>query len=393
MWLRLVEYLRCPVCRKSLRVVPFSPVARSTESNSTSEGLAGGWVEAGVLLCQECRVRYPIWHGVPTMLPYRTSVHAAFANEFAQQLALLAPTTYSLPDKSPIAGEEFVLKSFSVEWRDYSYDGVIWEMNYDDHASRFRAEVSSFPHDNRAPLFLEVGCGIGITTSLARENFGGDAVGVDLGGAILSAANHFRNNPHVHFVQASAFYLPFEFRLFDLIYSRGVLHHTYSTEHAFEAVARHCRPGGHLYLWVYGPGSTNSSLLRRMGYTLERAVRPVVARRPESWYSKLFLVTMAVPYISYNFVRRQKDPTIQKYNLSRGVHAARDRFTPLYAHRQSAEEVTRWFRQAGFEQIEVVDWRAMPTADHDDFCRNVGVRGVRVAAGAVSAIGELSHGD
>ena len=66
---------------------------------------------------------------------------------------------------------------------------------------------------------------------------------------------------------------------------------------------------------------------------------------------------------------------IQPLTLSRGVHAARDRFTPRYAHRHQASEVTAWFQRAGFDRMEVLDWRIMPPADHDDFRRNVGVRG------------------
>jgi hypothetical protein len=62
------------------------------------------------------------------------------------------------------------------------------------------------------------------------------------------------------------------------------------------------------------------------------------------------------------------------------LHAARDRFTPEFAHRQDADEVCRWFREAGYVALQVVDWRAMPSADHDDFRRNTGVRGRRAVA-------------
>jgi len=74
-------------------------------------------------------------------------------------------------------------------------------------------------------------------------------------------------------------------------------------------------------------------------------------------------------------MRRMTNPSIQALTLARGVHAARDRFTPKYAHRHEASEVTGWFRRSGFERVEVVDWKAMPAADHDDYRRNVGVRG------------------
>jgi hypothetical protein len=79
--------------------------------------------------------------------------------------------------------------------------------------------------------------------------------------------------------------------------------------------------------------------------------------------------------MGFNALRRKRNPEIQPLTLTRGIHAARDRFTPQFAHRHGVEEVSEWFRRAGFEQTQVVDWRSMPAADHDDYRRNVGVRG------------------
>jgi hypothetical protein len=36
-----------------------------------------------------------------------------------------------------------------------------------------------------------------------------------------------------------------------------------------------------------------------------------------------------------------------------------------------------WFREAGFETVEVLDWRDIPSADQDDYRRNTGVRANR----------------
>ena len=62
------------------------------------------------------------------------------------------------------------------------------------------------------------------------------------------------------------------------------------------------------------------------------------------------------------------------------MHGARDRFTPRYAFRQDHDTVSRWFEDLGFEEVHQVDWRTMPAANHDDYRRNTGVRGVRAAA-------------
>jgi hypothetical protein len=96
---------------------------------------------------------------------------------------------------------------------------------------------------------------------------------------------------------------------------------------------------------------------------------------PNSMPARTFLAAMGGGYVLFNGMRRMLNPAIQPLNLARGVHAARDRFTPKYAHRHDVDEVKGWFRDAGFERMEVLDWRAMPPADHDDFRRNVGVRG------------------
>jgi hypothetical protein len=89
---------------------------------------------------------------------------------------------------------------------------------------------------------------------------------------------------------------------------------------------------------------------------------------------------LAIPYWVYNAMRRLQNPRIQRLNFKRAVHAARDRFTPKFAHRHSSDEVRSWFHQLGFEHVEVVDWRSVPEADHADFGRNTAVRGVAGAA-------------
>jgi SAM-dependent methyltransferase len=268
------------------------------------------------------------------------------------------------------------MRSFSVEWLEYDFDGVIWEMDYADHERRFLKEVEGYMHRNASSRFLEIGCGLGITTAMAQKNFGGEAVGVDLSLAAWRATAMHRENPNLHFVQASVFALPFETATFDTIYTRGVLHHTYSTHDAYQQLAPLCRPRGSLYVWVYGPKSINDNLFRRAVYTAEIMMRFVLNRCP-SWLSNAALAPFALGYIAFNHARRAANPRIQPYNYTRALHAARDRFTPEFAHRHDADEVCQWFRDAGYADIEVVDWRSMPSADHDDYRRNTGVRGRR----------------
>jgi len=382
MWARFADMLHCPSCKRQLvldaferATVPLEPGHRElARQRGVLDARFDQHIEAGLLLCNGCNTMYPILGGLPILLRYDTQLHHEFLQRYGGR-RLEPYSGYRFPSSEPPSGERAVMSSFSREWLDYDYDGVIWEMSYDDHERRFLKEVGPALDRAGTRQFLEVGCGLGITTYLAYKNSGADAVGLDLSLAVLKASRNYRTNPFLHFVQASVFAMPFAPGCFDLIYSRGVLHHTVSTEKAFDSVAPLCRPGGSFYLWVYGPGSIGETALRKTLYGLERLFRPALSAAPESPAAKAFLAMMGLGYVAFNGVRRMSNPQIQPLTLTRGVHAARDRFTPRYAHRHEAGEVLTWFRRAGFKDPEVVDWRAMPPADHDDYRRNVGIRG------------------
>ena len=382
MWKRFQKTLRCPTCGSALELSSLAETHANLEDDHRARAIEHGllddefaiYVETGLLSCHDCRVWFPIEAGLPVLLPYTTPLHVRFARDNEKGLAQLGHR-YTFPSLNPVPGERFVLRSFSTEWLEYDFDGVIWEMDYADHEKRFLTELGPYAPANSDDLFLELGCGLGITTFLAQKNFGVDAVGVDLSFAAMKAAQHYRGNPFLHFVEASVFHLPFAPETFGAVYSRGVLHHTYSTHEAFRALARSCRPGGSMYLWVYGPKSIDDNLFRRCTYGVEVAMRRLLSRGSHGAAQEAALAPFALAYAAFNRVRRWADPTIQPYNYRRALHAARDRFTPEFAHRQDDHQVSGWFREAGFEQIEVVDWRQMPTADHDDYRRNTGVRG------------------
>jgi ubiquinone/menaquinone biosynthesis C-methylase UbiE/uncharacterized protein YbaR (Trm112 family) len=389
MWRRFREFLKCPVAQTPLELVVFrgSHVAVADQDLRTAEslGICTGddfryQVEEGLLLSESIGVAYPISRGLPILLPYETAIHRHFAGEFSGALARFRPK-YQFASESPVKGEIGVLKSFSTQWSNYRYDGVIWDVSYDDNERRLVAEVGRIK--TRARTFLEVGCGVGITTFQAHGCFGTDSVGIDLSLASLSAQRRFSRNPFLHFAQASAFHLPFSQGSFDIIYSRGVLQNTFSTRRAFLSISRYCRPGGRIYIWVYGTQSINASALRRLAYAAESCLRPLLCRAPGP-VATIVLVPMAFGYLVFNRLRRLEHREVQQYDFRRALHAARDRFTPRFAHRADSAEVIGWFQEAGFEEVDLVACDEIPSADADDYRRNVGVRGTRSADAAAT---------
>lgn len=384
MWSRALEYLCCPVCASALDLHVFKEerVAIPEEhlAIARERGLLGSdfdrYIEAGLLLCEACRMQFPIMYGLPVLVPYTTPLHEDFATLYRAPLLEFGKLRF--PALEPAPGEQFVMRSFSTEWLDYDYDGVIWDLSYEDHEQRFLAEVGpDATRDGMGGVFLEIGCGIGLSTHFAAKNMRCDAVGVDLSLAVLPATRHFEANPFLHFVQGSAFYLPVKRNIANVLYSHGVLHHTYSTRKAVQTVARHCTADGWIYVWLYGPDSLRGSVARRVASYVESATRPLIARHLSSPLSRAMLTTLSCGYLVVNWFHRVRDSSVEKYNFSKARHAARDRFTPLFAHRHDFPEVAGWLHEVGFEPVERVDWRTMPTANQDNYRRNTGVRARR----------------
>lgn len=384
MWKRIARSLRCPICEGALSLHEKAAEDVDLDPQDVAAALARGidareltrWVEWGAFTCGSCSLAFPIARGLPVMIPYTTPIHAEWNEAHGRWLASLG--AFRFPALEPVSGEQFVMRSFSTEWLEYDYDGVIWDLSYEDHEERFLAEIGPRAAERaRHGTFLEIGCGIGLTTYFAAKDLECDAIGVDLSLAALRATQHFRRNPFLHFVQASAFRLPLPDGVADLVYSHGVLHHTYSTKAAVRSVARTCRESGWMYIWLYGSGSLGGSPARTLAFALERALRPRIARNLESLRARTALGAFACAYIAVNAIHRLQDRTVERYEYKHALHAARDRFTPLYAHRHDFGEVDGWFRDLGFVDRELVDWRSMPTANQPNYRRNTGVRGIR----------------
>lgn len=342
----------------------------------------GEKIETGVLLNRRRGCYYPIHHGVPRLLVFRTAVTEAFAEEHRQRLAEELPG-FELPSAVGAPGEQDVLRSFSSEWQAYEWDEKsYWNLRPEQWFRCMRFVLDLDEHPIRSRKVLEVGIGIGATADHLSRSEGAEVVGVDLSHAVDAAALNFGANPLLHIVQASAFALPLAPKGFDYVYSFGVLHHTYSTETAFRSVATMPAEGGHLYVWVYSPYDEERSLLRRGLMGLEKLTRPVLWRLPSAVQTAAILPLVPL-YMLFQAGRVLGGGDGQTfYSPSDALHAARDRFTPRYIHRHTDEELTEWFREAGYEKMEATSQRPRPDFVPIAFTACAGVLGRRRTGGS-----------
>jgi SAM-dependent methyltransferase/uncharacterized protein YbaR (Trm112 family) len=391
MWARLIDHLVCYRSAAPLELVPIEeravdldPTWRlKLEALGIDPDGASRWIETGLLYDRNARLWFPIRHGLPVLLPYQTAAHHEMLREHGDVIRKLGEGFRAAAD-DPAPGEHLVLESFSTEWRDYDDSEVLWTWSIEERRAFFRDEIGAAELTGGERSFVEIGCGLGLVTSLAATELGLDAIGVDLSFAAMRAAQRYRTNPLAHFIQASLWAPPFRRSSFDIVYSHGVLHYTHDTERAFSAVAALTRPGGRIYLWVYGPGRARASLLRRAVFPIEQAVRPLLARLPAG-LANIALYPLALGYWVLNRWQRVCGAHRQRYDLKRALHAARNRFTPAFVHIHGTDEVRRWFEDAGFSRLHVLTEEDVAPASRESVAQSVAIRGVRSAAEAPAA--------
>jgi len=382
MWEHAMRTIRCPRCKSGLRLNSLLKLQRSRfEVDEKPAWPNGGsdshWIENGALFCDHCRVVYPIHKGVPILLTYKTAIAEMTVNSWPESSrnAWLGGGFQLSSDQAP-KGEKFVSASFSTEWADYDYDATLWTASTEDRIQTFRGECGLKAEGLKDKRFCEIGCGLGIITNEAARGLNAEAWGMDLSGAVFRAAMQYCANPMLHFVQASIFAPPFESGHFDFIYSHGVLHHTWSTKEALGHAAMLVRNEGRLYVWLYGYDDVRISMTRRFAFGVEVVTRPLLARLPPS-AARIALLPLIPVYQIASLFGKWSGTHGTVYTAKQAMHAARDRFTPLYAQRHEVQEVAGWLRELGFRDIQPVRENEVAPTWSLAIKRNVAIRAGR----------------
>jgi SAM-dependent methyltransferase len=121
--------------------------------------------------------------------------------------------------------------------------------------------------------------------------------------------------------------LPFEPNAFDMVWSFGVLHHTGNTYAAFQNIAPLVKPGGVMFLMLYGEPRTLEEFAEINEYVEHRRV--VSSMRPEE----------AIAYCREHFPPER-------------VHGWFDAISPAINDLYRFDEVCNWLLMAGYHTIQ-----------------------------------------
>jgi SAM-dependent methyltransferase len=155
--------------------------------------------------------------------------------------------------------------------------GQLWAQLSDE---QYRSSVELFTRRADANGFdlrwlngkrcLDGGCGSARYSVAMAMHRASEVVAVDVSESGLAEAKlRAVAFPQIKFQNASVLAFPFPDGSFDFVWSAGVIHHTADFDKALSELTRVLRPGGKLFLLVYGAGGLRWKAIK--------AVRPIVA--------------------------------------------------------------------------------------------------------------------
>ena len=373
---RLVDLLSCPTCGGSLALSVFStravphqarfdrvrcartcalrggPVATATPriEAAVCEGCYGEDVTQGLLRCRGCGQSFPVIDSVPRMLPTALDDHREWVERWRSRLDGVV---------LPVPAERHVFeglfqrtqKSFELEW-------LTFRETWDDNLRNFERRTGFTPAELTGRTLLDVGCGMGRYLRLLGDVPDCEVVGLDLGRAVERAqAEVVPRSPLLHVLQGNLMTAPFRSEIFDLVYSLGVLHHTPSTEKAFESITRLVRPGGHLAIWVYACDMLRHPLRLWVSDTL----RVVTTRMPPRLIYHLSFIAGPLGWLQEQLLRRPLTtwlgvpllvlPVRIRAPWRIRVMDTYDWYSPQFQWKHTRDEVRAWFERAGFVEV------------------------------------------
>jgi SAM-dependent methyltransferase len=245
-------------------------------------------------------------------------------------------------------------RAFELEWRFFGadtrlYGGTAAESTALLFSEIDRPEVS--PPWVRGKRVLDAGCGHGRYVA-GLAGLGAEAFGIDLGLGIEIAKRRRREGNHIVFVQADLFAPPFAPGSFDLVFSKGVVHHTPDPRGAVRRLAPLVRPGGVFFVWVY---PRHAPWFR----ITQEALRHLTKRLPPSLL--LPFCFAAAPLLRPVVRRGVNVPThsgapersFERTTWRERAQMIYDWCSPWYQSYHDPEEVRGWLEESGFSEVRL----------------------------------------
>lgn len=233
------------------------------------------------------------------------------------------------------------LKSFGDQWTTY-------EVAHDDEDRATFVAKTGMPLEQMQGLrVLDAGCGGGRYSKICGEA-GATVIGADHSRAVDKATQLCSHLSEVRFLQADLKQLPLEKESFDFAFSIGVMHHDADTRKVFDAVARLVKPGGRYSVWLYRRNQWwQEAINSGLRSITKRLPAPIL--KPFCHLGALLGGTPIINRTLNKVVNFSAHP-----NYENRVCDTFDWWAPDFQYHHSVEELSIWFHDAGFGQLQVL---------------------------------------
>jgi SAM-dependent methyltransferase len=255
--------------------------------------------------CEECSASHPIVNGIPRFV------------------------------------EQEHLASFGLQWNRY-------EVAHDDEdRATFEAKTGFKLDELSGKRILDAGCGGGRYCKVAAEA-GASVFGADHSSAVEKASSLCSHLENVRLVQGDLKKLPFPEESFDLAFSIGVMHHDSDTRAVFDSVAKMVKPGGRMSVWLYRQNTWPQEVLNNF---LRRRTTKMAPEKLEPW-CRLGAFFGGIPLVKQSLSKVVNFSTHP--NRENRICDTFDWYAPAYQYHHTTEELSSWFRDAGYDDLVVL---------------------------------------
>ena len=258
-------------------------------------------------------------------------------------------------------------------WKGFFDRGDVFGLQFEQTAQYFLSSLGLQEAQAQGTTVLDAGTGSG-RIPLSIHKMVRRVYAVDMHSGLEAVSGRLAGAPNVSVVQANLLKLPFRDGMFDIAWSSGVLMYSPDAGETFAAVARKVKPGGRMFVSVYGTDINHYRMFRHLLPWAHKLPTPLV-------YAMSALIALPL-YLGFNlmlwYVRTfRKGPPPHRVAMFTVEDSSSksyksillnlvDQLHPDSQSEHSVEEVIGWFTANGFGDTVVTEHIGM-----------VAVRGVK----------------